>query len=94
MAVGAVQVFFEVFGQVAGDIALSMGTSDGIYIAGGIVRRYPQMLQDGPFRSAFESKGEYRPLMQKIPTQLVTCEEPGLLGASHVAREMIQAGNL
>lgn len=40
-AAEAVQVFFEVLGQVAGDFALTLGAADGIFVAGGIARRYP-----------------------------------------------------
>ena len=30
---------------------------DGVYIAGGIARRYPTVLQNSRFRSSFEAKG-------------------------------------
>ena len=38
-AAEAVQMFFEMLGQFAGDFALALGAKDGIFIAGGIVRR-------------------------------------------------------
>ena len=81
----ATQLFFEVLGQVAGDLALTLGAADGVYIAGGIAKRYPELLQASGFRSAFESKGRHRALMERIPTLLVTHAEPGLLGAAHCA---------
>jgi len=84
----AVQVFFEVLGQVAGDLAMSLGASDGIYIAGGIARRYPKLLANSRFRSGFESKGRHRSIMERIQTQLITHPQPGLLGASYVAQEI------
>lgn len=85
----AVQVFFEGLGQVAGDFAMSLGARDGIYIAGGIAQRYPKMLANSRFRSGFESKGRHRSLMERIQTQLIIHPQPGLLGASFVAREMV-----
>ena len=84
-AVEAVQVFFEVLGQVAGDIALLLGTSDGIYIGGGIVSRKPELIAESPFRMGFERKGRYRSLMEDIPTQVILHPQPGLLGASYCA---------
>ena len=81
-AADATQLFFEVLGQVAGDIALVLGATDGVYIAGGITKRYPEMLHISGFRNAFESKGHHRALMERIPTRLITHEEPGLLGAA------------
>lgn len=87
-AAEAVQMFFEILGQVAGNLALTLGSEDGLYIAGGIARRYPQMLESSGFRSGFESKGRHRSLMERIPTQLIMHPEPGLLGASYYALRM------
>lgn len=87
-AAEAVQMFFEILGQVAGDYALALGARDGIFIAGGIVRRYPELLENSRFRSGFEAKGRHRSLMERIPTQLITHEQPGLLGASYCALEL------
>ena len=78
----AAQLFFEVLGQVAGDVALMFGATDGVYIGGGITKRYPEMLHISGFRNAFESKGKHRSMMERIPTRLITYEEPGLLGAA------------
>ena len=88
VAESAIQVFFEILGQVAGDIALVLGAEDGVYLAGGIVKRYPKMLHASGFRNAFESKGNYRSLMERIPTRLITFDEPGLLGAAYCALEL------
>ncbi|MGI9234027.1 MAG: glucokinase [Woeseiaceae bacterium] len=79
----AVDTFFELLGQVAGDVALTLGAVDGVYIAGGIAKRYPELLEESAFRSAFESKGRHRALMERIPTRLITYDQPGLLGAAY-----------
>ena len=78
-------MFFELLGQVAGDFALTLGAVDGVYIAGGIAKRYPEQLKNSGFRSAFEDKGSHRAYMEKIPTLLITNDEPGLLGAAYCA---------
>ena len=88
IAVEATQLFFEVLGQVAGNLVLALGAFDGIYLAGGIVKRYPDMLNSSSFRSGFENKGRHRALMEKVPTLLITHPQPGLLGASYYAREL------
>jgi len=84
----SIQLFFELLGQIAGNLALSMSTVDGVYIAGGIAKRYPHKLVNSRFRSGFENKGHYRSMMERIPTRLITHAEPGLLGASYCAIEM------
>ncbi len=86
VAVSATEMFFELLGQFAGDFVLAYGAFDGVYIAGGIARRYPDMLQNGLFREAFEKKGKLRDLMRGIPTSLILCDEPGLLGAAAYLR--------
>lgn len=88
VAADATQLFFEILGQVAGDVALVLGAQDGVYLAGGIVKRYPEMLHISGFRNAFESKGHHRAMMERIPTRLITYDEPGLLGAASCALEL------
>jgi len=87
-AAEAVHMFFEILGQVAGDLALTMGAVDGVYVAGGIAKRYPEMLQNSGFRNAFDNKGRYRSYMERIPTLLITHDEPGLLGSASCALEL------
>ncbi len=84
----AVQMFFEIMGQVAGDLALTLGAMDGVYLAGGIAKRYPALLQNSGFRNAFDNKGRHRAMMERIPTLLITHDEPGLLGAAYCALEL------
>ena len=88
IAAAAVDMFFELLGQVAGDLALTFGAVDGVYIAGGISKRYPAVLENSPFRSAFESKGRRRAFMERIPTRLITYDQPGLLGAAYCVLEL------
>jgi len=83
-----VELFYEILGQVAGDLALTLGAQDGIYIAGGIAQRYPQALVSSRFRNGFESKGRHRVLMERIPTQLIMHKQPGLLGAVSYAQRV------
>ena len=85
----AVEIFFEVFGQVAGNLALTLGAFDGIFIGGGIIARNPELIASSRFRTGFEHKGRYRSLMEKIPTQVILHPQPGLLGASYCALQAL-----
>jgi glucokinase len=82
-------LFFEVLGQVAGDIALALGADQGIFIGGGICQRYPKQLAESKFRKGFENKGRHSHLMKDMPTWLITHKNPGLLGASVFARSIV-----
>jgi glucokinase len=88
IAAEAAHLFFEILGQEAGNLALTLGATDGIYLAGGIARRYPEFLKNSRFRSGFEGKGRYRSLMERIPTQLILHDQPGLLGAAYCALQL------
>ena len=88
LATEAVDVFFELLGQVSGDLALTLGAVDGVYIAGGISKRYPEVLEESRFRQAFESKGRHRSFVERIPTHLITYDQPGLLGAAYCVLEL------
>lgn len=90
IAVEATQLFFEALGQIAGNLVLSLGAFDGVFLAGGIVKRYPDMLSTSSFRSGFENKGRHRSLMEKVPTRLILHPQPGLLGASYCVRELFR----
>ena len=90
IATEATQLFFEVLGQIAGNLALALGAYDGVYLAGGILKRHPDLLKASNFRSGFENKGRHRSLMEKVPTSLILHPQPGLLGASHCARQLYQ----
>jgi glucokinase len=89
LCIQAMQVFFEVLGQVCGDTVLALGAYDGVYIGGGIAQRYPGQLLRSAFRTGFENKGRYRDLMETIPTWLITHKNPGLLGASVYANHYL-----
>lgn len=87
-AAEALQLFFEILGQAAGDFALAIGAFDGIYLGGGILPRYPELLANSSFRAGFENKGRCRAALEKVPTQLILHPNPGLLGAAVVAAEI------
>lgn len=92
-AAETVQVFYEVLGQVAGNLALYLGATQGIFIAGGIVTRNPELIANSRFRTGFERKGRHRSLMERIPTYVVSHPQPGLLGASCCALDIVAGKN-
>jgi glucokinase len=77
----AVNIFASVLGGLAGNLALTMLATGGVFIAGGIAPRIAPVLEKGPFRESFEAKGRMQPLVAKIPAFLVIERDLGLLGA-------------
>jgi glucokinase len=46
------------------------------------------LLKNSRFRTGFEAKGRHRSLMERVPTQLIMHDQPGLLGAAHCALQL------
>ena len=81
----AMAIFCGVLGALAGNLALTVLATGGVFVAGGIAPRVVPLLKKGIFREAFERKGRLQPLVATMPTLLVTHAQPGLLGAAAVA---------
>ncbi|SEL88926.1 glucokinase [Pseudoxanthomonas sp. GM95] len=83
----ALDVFFAVFGAIAGDLVLTLGAWDGVFLCGGLVPRLLPQLQRSGFRQRFEHKGRFAPAMGGIPVLANLHAQPGLLGAAATAVE-------
>ncbi|MEO8213128.1 MAG: glucokinase [Myxococcales bacterium] len=84
----ALSVFCGVLGALAGNLALTVLATGGVFVAGGIAPRVLPFLQKGIFREAFDRKGRLQPLVQRLPVMVVTHAQPGLLGAATVAASL------
>jgi glucokinase len=76
--------FCSILGSVAGDLALTLGATGGIYIAGGILLRFREAFAASGFRQRFDSKGRLSGFVGKIPTRLILEESPALLGLANM----------
>lgn len=83
----SLHVFCQVMGGFAGNLALNMNCTGGVYIAGGIVPRFVDFFQTSEFRSFFEDKGRFKDTLAAIPTFVITNDNPGLLGAAVYLRQ-------
>jgi glucokinase len=81
----ALTVFCGVLGAFAGNLALTVLATGGVFVAGGIAPRVLPFLQGKVFRDAFERKGRLQPLVRRIPAFVVKYPRPGLLGAATIA---------
>ncbi|MEI8259725.1 MAG: glucokinase, partial [Deltaproteobacteria bacterium] len=80
-----IDLFVDVYGAEAGNVALKVVARGGVYLAGGIAPKILSRLTDGRFRAAFVDKGRFRALMETIPVWVVTHPEVGLVGAASAA---------
>ncbi|OWQ85304.1 glucokinase [Roseateles aquatilis] len=77
------RMFCALLGDVAGNVALTLGARGGLYIGGGIVPRLGEWFDASPFRARFESAGRLTAYLRAIPTFVVhEADQAALLGAS------------
>jgi glucokinase len=79
-SLATLKTFCAMLGGFAGNVALTAGARGGIYIAGGIVPRFPEFLAASNFRERFEAKGRFRDWLAPIPTFVVTHRYPAFAG--------------
>ena len=77
----ALEHFCDILGSAAGDLALLL-YADAVFIAGGIVPRFVDVLKVSEFRKRFEAKGRYAAHLAEVPTLVITEKYAGLIGAA------------
>lgn len=83
------EMFCAILGSIAGNLAVTFGARGGVYVAGGIVPRFPEFIAASAFRARFEAKGRFQDYLRDIPTWLIAKPDASFVGlkmfADHVA---------
>ncbi len=77
-----IEIFCEMLGTLAGNLALTVGAKGGVYIGGGIVPRLGERFFESGFRRRFEQKGRMSRYLFDVPTYLITAGYPAFIGVS------------
>ncbi|HYS55286.1 MAG TPA: glucokinase [Thermoanaerobaculia bacterium] len=88
MALQAFEMFVDVYGAEAGNMALRVLARGGVYLAGGIAAKNIRFFTDGKFVKAFLRKGRFQEMLREMPIDLITDEMVGLRGAAEMARRI------
>lgn len=81
----SISCFSALLGRCASDAALLVGAWGGVFIAGGMIAAFGSLFDRNAFIDAFQSKGSYSALVQRIPANLITRPFPAFIGLSHAA---------
>lgn len=81
-------IFVDILGNEAGNLALKLLATGGIYMAGGMPARILPWLQKPDFMMAFSSKGRFTDILGNIPVQIILNPESPLMGAACYGLEM------
>lgn len=90
IALRALNLFAEIYGAYAGNLALAGLCRGGVYIAGGIAPHIIGVLKQPGFIKAFRNKGRFSALLHEIPVHVIMNRKAGLLGAGLLAQRMLQ----
>ncbi len=85
LCVEALHWFTRLYGAEAGNLALKMKATGGLYLGGGIAPKILPALQDGRFLAAFLDKGRMRGLAEAMPVRVICSEQVSLQGLARVA---------
>jgi glucokinase len=86
----ALTMFCAMYGSEAGNLALKVLATGGVYLCGGIAPRILPWLQQGGFMRSFQDKGRLGAILARIEVRVVTRADAALLGAAHCARAMLE----
>jgi len=81
----ALRLFVAVYGAQAGNLALQVMASGGIYLGGGIAPAILPALSRAEFLDAFLDKGRFREFLAEVPVRVILDDTAALLGAARYA---------
>lgn len=82
LCVATLNTFVSILGAEAGNLALKVLASGGVYLGGGIPPRILPALGQDHFMQAFRSKGRLSDLLARMPVHVILNPKAALLGAA------------
>lgn len=79
--------FLSIYGAEAGNLALKILATAGVYVGGGIAPKMLPKLLDGTFFGAFCDKGRFASVLARIPVKVITNDLCALHGAARAGAE-------
>ncbi len=84
-AIKTLDMFARMYGAQAGNLALVLLSTGGMYIGGGIAPRILPILRQGGFLDAFSAKGRYDGLLEQMAVRVILDDQCALRGAARFA---------
>jgi glucokinase len=85
LCVQALDLFVSIYGAEAGNLALKVMATGGVFVGGGIAPKIIAKLRETLFIKAFTAKGRLRPLLEAMPVRVILNDKTALLGAARYA---------
>jgi glucokinase len=85
ISVQALDIFVSLYGAEAGNLALKVLATGGVFVGGGIAPKIVRKLSSTAFMKSFTAKGRIGNVLKDIPVRVITNDKTALLGAGRVA---------
>jgi glucokinase len=90
VCIETLDLWTQIYGAEAGNLALKVLALGGVYVAGGIAIKILEKIKDGTFLRAFKDKWHFENLLTKIPVSVILNENAPLLGAAYEALRIVR----
>jgi len=74
--------FLSILGAEAGNLALKIMATGGVYLGGGIPPKIISAFPDSPFMKSFIGKGRLSHVLESIPVHVILNPKIALIGAA------------
>jgi glucokinase len=85
LCVQTLDLFVKLYGAEAGNLALKVMATGGVFVGGGIAPRIIDKLKEATFTQAFCAKGRLQPILEAIPIRVIMNDKTALYGAARCA---------
>jgi glucokinase len=85
LCVQALDLCVALYGAEAGNLALKVMATGGVFVGGGIAPKIVAKLQEPTFMQAFCAKGRLRSVLEAMPVRVIMNDKTALYGAARCA---------
>jgi glucokinase len=88
LCLAMVDLLVSILANEAGNLALKVLATGGVYLAGGIALHLVKLLQQPQFAQTFTRKGRFKDLMERMPIDIITARA-ALVGAATFGQQSL-----
>ena len=85
ISIRTLELFARLYGEEAGNLALKIMATGGVWVGGGIAPKILRFLENGAFMEGFLAKGRMRPLLETMQVRIILDDRAALFGAARYA---------
>jgi glucokinase len=82
LSIASLNTFVSILGAEAGNLALKVMATGGVYLGGGIPPKILNKLKDGTFMASFVNKGRFADMLAQIPVYVILNDKTALFGSA------------